>query len=192
MIGRPFLFINHKRTHNMLEQQHIQIFSTPYIHSESSQKLPGTRNAEKECYRAQKEDECLVPTSKIAGGLSEFFSFKYFNKMQSQCFQRLYEHNGNTVISSPTASGKTALFEIAMCRVFNNKEKSENDKVIYVGPTKALCQERMDDWSKRLSKFGIVCIEVTGDTDEVSINVLENAHVIITTPEKWDSFTRKW
>ena len=136
-------------------------------------------------------DTSLVSTQLINNELSALFTFTHFNKMQSLCFHKLYNTNDNSVICSPTASGKTALFEIAMCRVFQDRQQIIR-KAIYIGPTKALCQERMDDWTKRFSKFGITCIEITGDTEEINFIGLEKSHIIITTPEKWDSFTRKW
>ena len=36
------------------------------------------------------------------------------------------------------------------------------------------------------------CAELTGDTEQSQIKNVQNASIIITTPEKWDSVTRKW
>ncbi|NHV87619.1 DEAD/DEAH box helicase, partial [Escherichia coli] len=55
---------------------------------------------------------------------------------------------------------------------------------------KALCRERFDDWNPRFSKLGVSCIEVTGDGGDYFD--LQGYNLIITTPEKWDSLTRKW
>lgn len=69
-------------------------------------------------------------------------------------------------------------------------------KIVYLSPSKALCQERYADWSKRLAEIdsSIECAMVTGDSSEyyAAIQEVASAHVILTTPEKWDSITRKW
>jgi ATP-dependent DNA helicase HFM1/MER3 len=57
---------------------------------------------------------------------------------------------------------------------------------------KALCEERVVDWHKKFSSFGINCISVTGDSDDFEFQDLLNHNLIITTPEKWDCLTRKW
>ena len=35
-------------------------------------------------------------------------------------------------------------------------------------------------------------MELTGDTENDVLGALSRVHIILTTPEKWDSFTRKW
>lgn len=57
---------------------------------------------------------------------------------------------------------------------------------------KALCEERLADWHVKFSNFGLNCISVTGDSDYFDYSALNNYNLIITTPEKWDSITRKW
>ncbi|KAJ9596387.1 hypothetical protein L9F63_012595, partial [Diploptera punctata] len=59
-------------------------------------------------------------------------------------------------------------------------------------PIKALCTERYLDWKSKFSTLGLKCLEITGDTNEFDINRLTNYHLLLTTPEKWDSITRKW
>jgi len=61
-----------------------------------------------------------------------------------------------------------------------------------VAPVKALCSERLQDWRPKFSSLGLRCIEYTGDTDENELTSLLTYHLILTTPEKWDSLTRKW
>lgn len=57
---------------------------------------------------------------------------------------------------------------------------------------KALCEERVVDWHKKFADYGISCICVTGDSTDTDFSSLINNNFIITTPEKWDSLTRKW
>lgn len=62
-----------------------------------------------------------------------------------------------------------------------------------VAPIKALCSERYTDWMEKFSPLNINCCEVTGDTTEIKdFKDLIDYQLILTTPEKWDSLTRKW
>ena len=42
------------------------------------------------------------------------------NQVQEQCFDLLYNKDDNSLITAPTGSGKTLLFEISICRVIKN------------------------------------------------------------------------
>ena len=55
---------------------------------------------------------------------------------------------------------------------------------------KALASEIVDKFSSRLKHLGIVVKELTGDI-QLSKQEIQETHVIVTTPEKWDVITRK-
>jgi ATP-dependent DNA helicase HFM1/MER3 len=114
-----------------------------------------------------------------------------FNAIQSKCFDIVYASDDNAVISAPTGSGKTVVMELAICRL-NNALKTEQYKVVYQAPTKSLCSERFRDWSSKFNTLGLQCAEITGDTEQSQLRSVQGANIIITTPEKWDSMTRKW
>ncbi|KAI0477613.1 hypothetical protein GGR56DRAFT_665524 [Xylariaceae sp. FL0804] len=118
------------------------------------------------------------------------FPYKLFNAVQSKSFPIVYGTNDNVVISAPTGSGKTAILEMAICKLVGS-QGGENFKIVYQAPTKSLCSERAKDWEKKFSHMNLSCIELTGDT-HVRANRVGNASIIVTTPEKWDSITRKW
>ncbi|KAH0097690.1 P-loop containing nucleoside triphosphate hydrolase protein, partial [Aureobasidium melanogenum] len=59
----------------------------------------------------------LVPVHALPDRFQTIFPFAMFNAVQSGCFESIYESNDNCVFSSPTGSGKTVLFEIAICRM---------------------------------------------------------------------------
>lgn len=128
--------------------------------------------------------------------------FKEFNHLQTEMSNFIANSDDNLIVSSPTGSGKTALFEMAMCRLFastsarGNRVVSNSKKVVYIAPNKALCEERQVDWSKRLMEIDptIVCTTVTGDANTAasSYGEIASANLILTTPEKWDSITRHW
>ncbi|GAB1289931.1 Probable ATP-dependent DNA helicase HFM1 [Apodemus speciosus] len=61
-----------------------------------------------------------------------------------------------------------------------------------VAPIKALCSQRFDDWKEKFGPIGLTCKELTGDTVMDDLFEIQHANIIMTTPEKWDSMTRKW
>lgn len=65
-------------------------------------------------------------------------------------------------------------------------------QVVYIAPMKALVRERIKDWKIRLEeKLGLKVAELSGDVTP-DIKIIENASVIVTTPEKWDGISRSW
>ena len=119
------------------------------------------------------------------------FPFPTFNAVQSKCFDQVFKSNNNFVLSSPTGSGKTAILELAVCRAVATNSMGQY-KIVYQAPTKALCSERQRDWDKNFFQIGLNCAELTGDSDASDLRNVQSANIIITTPEKWDSMTRKW
>ncbi|CAN7985744.1 unnamed protein product, partial [Ixodes hexagonus] len=95
------------------------------------------------------------------------------------------------VVSAPTGSGKTAILELALVRLLTQRPDN-GFRALYMVPLKAICRERLEDWQRKTASLGLHCAELTGDTDEEDSSVLRDAHLIITTPEKWDSATRRW
>ncbi|KAJ4423708.1 putative steryl acetyl hydrolase mug81 [Gnomoniopsis sp. IMI 355080] len=124
-------------------------------------------------------------------GLEEIYAkrFQFFNPMQTQIFHTLYHTPANVLLGSPTGSGKTVAAELAMWWAFREKPGS---KVVYIAPMKALVRERVKDWGARLAKpLGLKLVELTGDNTP-DTRTIQNADVIITTPEKWDGISRSW
>ncbi|CEG75811.1 hypothetical protein RMATCC62417_10796 [Rhizopus microsporus] len=132
----------------------------------------------------------ILPTTIIASPYNRIFKFGLFNVMQSKCLVDTFYEDNNLVISAPTGSGKTVLLELSIIRALLNS--GANSKIIYVAPTKSLCNERAKDWEKKFKPFGIECKEYTGDTQNSTIASIHKTAIIVTTPEKWDSMTRRW
>jgi antiviral helicase SLH1 len=115
--------------------------------------------------------------------------FQYFNPMQTQLFHCMYYTSANVLLGSPTGSGKTIAAELAMWWAFREKPGS---KVVYIAPMKALVRERVQDWSKRLTRqMGLKLVELTGDNTP-DTRTIRDADIIVTTPEKWDGISRSW
>ena len=140
--------------------------------------------------------------------LANFWSSKFlsFNELQSELARVAANSDESLVVSAPTAAGKTGIFEMAICRLLSKSLESmenahigSNDfpnskKILYIAPNKALCEERCEDWTKRLQSINptIEIALVTGDSDSQSFSRIASSHLILTTPEKWDSITRRW
>lgn len=133
----------------------------------------------------------LVPATALPDKLRSLFNFDVFNAIQSKCFAKAFQTDDNMIVSAPTGSGKTVVMELAICKLMA-VSKGENFKVVYQAPTKSLCSERHRDWQAKFGVLNLQCAELTGDTDSNHLRNVQSAHIILTTPEKWDSVTRKW
>ncbi|XP_052485594.1 DExH-box ATP-dependent RNA helicase DExH17 isoform X2 [Gossypium raimondii] len=126
------------------------------------------------------------------------FNFRYFNSLQSECFPVCFLSDVNMVISAPTGSGKTVLFELCILRLLSRFISGDGRfvhikgtlKTIYIAPSKALVQEKLRDWTQKFGSLGISCLELTGDNDSYSTRNIQEADIILTTPEKFDAVTR--
>ncbi|TKA71090.1 hypothetical protein B0A55_08343 [Friedmanniomyces simplex] len=133
----------------------------------------------------------LVSTHELPDRFRSIFPFPLFNAVQSKSFETIYKSNDNLVLSAPTGSGKTAVLELAICRLISGFAGG-SFKIVYQAPTKSLCSERQRDWQRKFGPLDLQCAELTGDTEISQLRNVQNATIIITTPEKWDSVTRKW
>ncbi|KAI1848843.1 hypothetical protein JX266_005271 [Neoarthrinium moseri] len=131
------------------------------------------------------------PRQALPDKCAAVFPYELFNAVQSKSFPLVYGSNDNVVISAPTGSGKTVVLELAICKLVTSTD-GENFKIVYQAPTKSLCSERARDWDRKFSHLNLRCIELTGDTSQAEAKRVGSASIIITTPEKWDSITRKW
>ncbi|XP_024179709.1 DExH-box ATP-dependent RNA helicase DExH17 isoform X2 [Rosa chinensis] len=126
------------------------------------------------------------------------FNFRYFNSLQSECFPACFHSDVNMVVSAPTGSGKTVIFELCILRLLSRFISEDGRftptngtlKTIYIAPSKALVQEKVRDWTQKFGSRGIVCLELTGDNESYNTRSLQEADIILTTPEKFDAVTR--
>ncbi|KAL1801518.1 hypothetical protein ACET3X_001860 [Alternaria dauci] len=133
----------------------------------------------------------LIPVTTLPDRLQTVFPYPTFNAVQSKCFEMVFNSDDNFVLASPTGSGKTVILELAVCRAVATNATGQY-KVVYQAPTKALCSERQRDWEAKFKQLGLKCAQLTGDSDAGDLRNVQSANIIITTPEKWDSMTRKW
>ncbi len=123
----------------------------------------------------------------VAEVLPEFadaFAFEEFNRMQREALPALLEREENVVASAPTASGKTALAELAIC-----KSLADDGTALFIAPMRALTNEKEDDWD-RFEELDYSVYVVTGERD-LNPRRARRADILVMTPEKLDSATRK-
>jgi len=123
----------------------------------------------------------------VADALPDFadaFSFDRFNRVQSATLPALCESDDNVVVSAPTASGKTGVAEVAICETLR-----EGGTALFLAPLRALTNEKEREW-ERFEDMGYSVYVVTGERD-LNPDRATRADVLVMTPEKADSATRK-
>lgn len=143
-------------------------------------------------------DTGLVPVTDLPEWARPGFGDnKSLNRIQSTCYKSAFQDDGNMLICAPTGSGKTNVAMLTMLREIGKHRNPRTGaidldafKIIYIAPLKALVQEQVGNFGKRLEKYGISVKELTGDRQLTKQQIAET-QVIVTTPEKWDVITRK-
>eukprot|EP00956_Cyclotella_meneghiniana_P043106 scaffold253032_cov96-Cyclotella_meneghiniana.AAC.4 len=157
--------------------------------------------------------EKLVPIEELPEWTHDAFKgMKSLNRVQSKMADVALKTSENILLCAPTGAGKTNVAMLSILNVLGQyrKEEKDNDaeeggvkeskhegmfdlssfKIIYVAPMKALVQEVVKNFSKRLAPYGITVRELSGDSSLTRQQIAET-QMIVTTPEKWDIVTRQ-
>ncbi|TID14932.1 hypothetical protein CANINC_004603 [Pichia inconspicua] len=144
------------------------------------------------------EDE-LVEISSLPGWIRPVFpstEMSTLNRIQSKVFPSAFEDDCNILMCAPTGAGKTNVAMLTVLRTMSKYRSPEGKinlrkfKIVYIAPLKALVQEQVREFDRRLSQFGIKVEELTGDSN-LTKHQIEETQILVTTPEKWDVITRK-
>ena len=130
------------------------------------------------------EYQAGVAVEDVLPAFADAFPFETFNRMQSEALPAIVETDENVVVSAPTASGKTALAEAAICRTLD-----AGGTALFLAPLRALTNEKESEW-ERFESLGYSVYVVTGER-ELTPRRAERADILVMTPEKADSATRK-
>jgi len=125
-----------------------------------------------------------IPVADVLPEFADAFPFERFNAMQSETLPALLDSQDNVVVSAPTASGKTAVAEVAICQTLD-----AGGTALFLAPLRALTNEKEREW-ERFEELGYSVYVVTGERD-LHPRKAERADVLVMTPEKADSATRK-
>ncbi|KAM0788324.1 hypothetical protein ACM66B_001467 [Microbotryomycetes sp. NB124-2] len=140
----------------------------------------------------------LVPVSSMpAWAHNAFKGNPNLNRVQSKLYPVAFGTDEPILLCAPTGAGKT---NVAMLTILNEMAKHRNEvtgefdfpsfKIVYIAPMKALVQEMVGNFTKRLADYGVVVNELTGDR-QLTKQQIADTQIIVTTPEKWDVITRK-
>ena len=108
--------------------------------------------------------------------------------MQSEVFDAAWGTDNSLAVAAPTGSGKTVVFELALCRLLavagcvdaagRFVRRPGAVKAVFVAPMRAIVQERLQDWSARFGQLGLNCVEMTGDTAVSSWSELSDTDIM--------------
>ncbi|CAM9294568.1 unnamed protein product, partial [Chrysoparadoxa australica] len=141
--------------------------------------------------------EKLIPISALPEWThAAFAGMEKLNRIQSKMHEAALTQSDNLLLCAPTGAGKTNVAMLTMLHEIGQHRKEDGSidtsafKIVYVAPMKALVQEVVQNFGKRLQSYGIVVKELSGDVS-LSRTQLAETQIIVTTPEKWDVVTRK-
>lgn len=148
--------------------------------------------------RAAQTTTSLVPISSLPKWAQPAFkSTKSLNPVQSSVFSSAFNTDENLLLCAPTGAGKTNVALLTILETIShyldletNKIDLDAFKIVYISPLKALVQEQVREFTKKLESYGIKVAELTGDRNLTKQQISET-QMIVTTPEKWDVITRK-
>lgn len=125
-----------------------------------------------------------------------FANIRTLNRIQSRTVKTALYSSENMLLCAPTSSGKTNVALLCMLNQIGQYRREDGSfdlnafKIVYIAPMKALVQECVQSFGKRLAPYGITVRELSGDQN-LSRQQIQETQIIVTTPEKWDIITRK-
>ena len=174
----------------------VRIVSDRWLGSESTFPISFRQTILPEKYPPPTEllDLQPLPVSALRNSNYELLykdQFPFFNPIQTQVFNSLYNSDDNVFVGAPTGSGKTLCAEFAILRLFALPTKAA-PKCVYVTPNEQLAEITYNNWSRRFgNNLGKKVVLLTGETS-VDLKLLARGNLIIATPERWDILSRRW
>lgn len=145
------------------------------------------------------DDERLIQISELPQWAQQVFPSNEttsLNRIQSKVYPSAFLDDGNILMCAPTGAGKTNVAMLAILNIMakyrssSGSFKLDDFKIVFIAPLKALVQEQVREFDRRLKQFGVVVNELTGDSN-LTKHQISQTQILVTTPEKWDVITRK-
>ncbi|KAL0582565.1 U5 small nuclear ribonucleoprotein 200 kDa helicase [Plecturocebus cupreus] len=115
--------------------------------------------------------------------------FPFFNPIQTQLFNAVYNSDDNVFVGAPIGSRKTICAEFAVLWMLL---QSSEGRCVYVTPMEALVEQVYMDWYEKFQdRFNKNVVLLTGETS-TDLKLLAKGNIIISTPEKWDILSWQW
>ncbi|TRZ02195.1 hypothetical protein DNTS_030428 [Danionella cerebrum] len=132
-----------------------------------------------------------LPVSALRNAAFEslYQNFPFFNPIQTQVFNAVYNSDDNVFVGAPTGSGKTICAEFAILRMLLHNPEG---RCIYITPMEALAEQVFLDWHQKFQDtLNKKVVLLTGETS-TDLKLLGKGDIIISTPDKWDILSRRW
>jgi pre-mRNA-splicing helicase BRR2 len=155
-------------------------------------------------------DEKLVPIADLPAWTHDAFAgMKMLNRVQSKMADVALRKSENMLLCAPTGAGKTNVAMLSILNLLGQYRKESADdndaddamevevddtkaskhegnfdlsafKIIYVAPMKALVQEVVKNFSKRLAPYGVNVRELSGDSSLTRQQISETQMIVTT------------
>eukprot|EP00392_Amoebophrya_sp_AT5.2_P002472 g2477.t1 len=112
-----------------------------------------------------------------------------FNPIQTQTFSCLYSTNDNALVCAPAAAGKEVCMEFAILQMLQ-ADGIEHPRCVYLAPYDRIMEERYAHWAPKFKKLGVEVAKLSGEV-AADLRTIEQSHLIITTPDKFDMVSRR-
>uniref|UniRef100_A0A8C1SEP9 U5 small nuclear ribonucleoprotein 200 kDa helicase n=1 Tax=Cyprinus carpio TaxID=7962 RepID=A0A8C1SEP9_CYPCA len=132
-----------------------------------------------------------LPVSALRNAAFEslYQNFPFFNPIQTQVFNALYNSDDNVFVGAPTGSGKTICAEFAILRMLLHNSEG---RCVYITPMEALAEQVFIDWHQKFQEtLNKKVVLLTGETS-TDLKLLGKGDIIVSTPDKWDILSRRW
>ncbi|WVF70387.1 hypothetical protein IAT40_005177 [Kwoniella sp. CBS 6097] len=130
-----------------------------------------------------------LPVSALRNkAFEDLYTFKHFNKIQTQVFQALFASDDNVFIGAPTGSGKTICAEYALFRLWS---KRDPPRAVCIEPYQEMVDMRVTEWSEKFASLEKEVVALTGEST-ADLALLRKADVVVCTPNQWDLLSRRW
>lgn len=111
-----------------------------------------------------------------------------FNPIQTQVFRSVYQSDDSVLIAAPGGSGKSLCAVLAIMKLFADDASA---KCIYIAPIESVAAKKRKKWLSFFEKIGKTVVTLTGNLAKDLVS-MENGDIIVSTPEVFDMFSRKW
>lgn len=114
----------------------------------------------------------------------------YLNRIQTQCFESVWDTNENIFVGASKGTGKTLSAQLAILACWRQNKQ----RAVYLQPSQALVHARAREWGATFAPLTDppkVVAHLTGDV-AVDARIVARSHLVLATPEQFEAVTRRW